>query len=111
MAAKKTTKKIATDPIEEPVKAVKKTTRKTAAKKTAVKKAMVDSAHSPQPISKETARSIAKATRETERHEPTPDEIASEAFYVYERRIADGRPGNPHEDWLEAEKILRSRQH
>jgi len=36
------------------------------------------------------------------------DDIALRAYFIAEKRLKAGLPGNPHQDWLEAEKQLRA---
>jgi hypothetical protein len=38
----------------------------------------------------------------------TQDDVALRAYFIAQRRHADGRPGNPESDWLEAERELRA---
>ena len=37
----------------------------------------------------------------------TQDDVALRAYFIAEKRQAEGREGNPHTDWLEAERQLR----
>ncbi len=36
------------------------------------------------------------------------DEIALRAYFIAEKRNAQGLPGDPHQDWIEAERQLRA---
>jgi hypothetical protein len=38
----------------------------------------------------------------------TQDDVALRAYFIAQRRHAEGRPGNPESDWLEAERELRT---
>ena len=46
------------------------------------------------------------ATSETVK--PSYDEIALRAYFIALNRHANGEPGDPLKDWIEAEKQLRS---
>lgn len=91
MAAKKTAKKSTESVPQLPAKpaapAAKKAAKK-AATKTAAKK--VATVPAPKAVSKK----------------PSFDEIARGAYLNYRSRIANGLPGDSHNDWLEAERKL-----
>jgi hypothetical protein len=36
------------------------------------------------------------------------DDIALRAYFIAEKRHADGLPGDEHQDWVEAERQLRA---
>ncbi|MCE9612464.1 MAG: DUF2934 domain-containing protein [Chthoniobacter sp.] len=36
------------------------------------------------------------------------DEIATRAYFIAENRRREGRPGDEHQDWLEAERQIRA---
>ena len=36
----------------------------------------------------------------------TQDDVALRAYFIAEKRMAAGLPGDPHQDWLEAERQL-----
>ena len=38
----------------------------------------------------------------------TSDDVALRAYFIAEKRRAQGLPGDEHQDWLEAERQLRS---
>ncbi|MGB8352503.1 MAG: DUF2934 domain-containing protein [Chthoniobacteraceae bacterium] len=80
-------KEVATAPVAEkkPAKTVK-----APAKKSAVKKA---------PASVKKSAKVEKATF-------TNDDIALRAYFIAEKRHKAGHHGNPHHDWVEAEKQL-----
>lgn len=40
---------------------------------------------------------------------PTSEEIALEAYFISEKRRVTGTPGEPHQDWLEAERRLKAK--
>ncbi|MES2997308.1 MAG: hypothetical protein V4733_10920 [Verrucomicrobiota bacterium] len=86
-------------------KSPKSSAEGTEPKKRAAKKAAKKSAT---PAKTESA-APKTAAKSPSKRQLTPDAISCEAFHVYERRIARGLPGDPHGDWLEAERILRSR--
>lgn len=101
MAAKKSPK-----PSDASVEAPRSTTKKAAkspAKKTLLKKT------SPSPDEIPASKAVKNSKKKSPIGEISREEIACEAFYVYERRVAQGLPGDPHGDWLEAERILRQR--
>lgn len=96
MATKKTAeKKLESAPtsVESTPKPVaKKAAKKAPAKKAAAKKTTI-------PAKKSAAKKVATP-------KPSLDLIARAAYLNYRRRVEQGLPGDPHGDWLEAERQM-----
>jgi hypothetical protein len=99
MATKKTAAKnvdSAPTPAEDTPKPVAKKAAKVA-KKAVAKKATATKTAAP--AKKAAAKKVATA-------KPSLDVIARAAYLNYRRRVEQGLPGDPHGDWLEAERQM-----
>ncbi|MFZ4682699.1 MAG: DUF2934 domain-containing protein [Terrimicrobiaceae bacterium] len=77
-------------------KKIKKKVKTAAKSLAAAGKAAVAKPKAPKPAKKKTAKVI------------TNEDIALRAYFIAERRQADGRDGDEHGDWVEAERQLRA---
>ena len=90
MATKKNATKALQPTGQETAKDARPVAKKTAKKVT--KKAVVKTA------TPATKQAVVKAAK------PSPDALARAAYLNYRRRVEQGLPGDPHGDWLEAER-------
>lgn len=107
MAAKKTAKK-STDSVPQLPAKPSAPAAKKAAKKAATKTAAKKVATVPAPKATKTAAKKVSSTPapKAASKKPSFDEIARGAYLNYRSRIANGLPGDSHNDWLEAERKL-----
>jgi hypothetical protein len=100
-------KKIANTSTESVPKAPAKKAAKKAATKTAAKKvASVAAPKATKTAVKKAAATPSPKAPKAASKKPSLDEIARGAYLNYRSRIANGLPGDSHNDWLEAERKL-----
>ncbi len=83
-------------------------------KKTATVKPVTDNGDAPaKPAAaratapkKAAAPKVAAAKKAASQTAISPDDIALRAYFIAEKRQAQGLPGDAHQDWLEAERQL-----
>ncbi len=83
--------------------AAKKTAKKTTAKKPPAKKTPAKKAPAKKAAAKKAPK---KKAAKTKKAAPSIDEITRVAYSIYLKRMETGAPGDPHTDWIEAEKQL-----
>lgn len=57
---------------------------------------------------KATTRKAAPAARRAKKPSYSQEDVALRAYFIAERRLAAGLPGDSHQDWIEAERQLAS---
>ena len=110
MATQKIAKKTSEPAPQKPEASVKplakKAAKKATAKKATAKKAAPKAAAALDPTERPQAAVVKKAAVKKIIAKPSLDAIARAAYLNYRRRVEQSLPGNPHGDWLEAERQL-----
>jgi hypothetical protein len=108
MATKKIAGKTLESAPQKPEASVKPLAKKAAKKATPkiAKKAATKAAAALEPTERPQAAAVKKAAVKKITVKPSLDAIARAAYLNYRRRVEQSLPGNPHSDWLEAERQL-----
>lgn len=96
-----------TKPAATSARAAKPAAKKAAKPAAVAKKTEPTASVSAPPAAKKPAKNTLKKTAAS-KVAYSADDIALRAYFIAEKRHQKGLPGNPHQDWLEAEHQLRA---